>query len=78
MVVKDVGPLRGHLLILGGAASPDALFMAVAPFRSRLMVRDQALLPVVILDAAAPTGEVCGVAGWCAGGGECLMRPLTR
>lgn len=52
LVVQQVA-LEGHVLIVGGAASPGGLLAAIAPFRSKALQR---WVPVVILDDGTPEG----------------------
>ncbi len=59
LVVQQVD-LEGHVLIVGGAASPSGMLAAIAPFRSKAL---QCWVPVVVLDHGAPSGEASGACG---------------
>jgi hypothetical protein len=52
LVVQQV-EMGGHVLIVGGAASPGGLLAAISPFRSRALQR---WVPEVILDDGMPEG----------------------
>lgn len=51
--VESASELSGHVLVLGGGSSPDALLLALAPLRSRQLRQWR---PIVILDQATPAG----------------------
>jgi hypothetical protein len=51
--VESASELQGHVLVLGGGSSPDALLLALAPLRSSQLRQWR---PIVILDQATPAG----------------------